>query len=165
MNVRQAERNDLERIVEIYNSTIPGRMVTADTEAVTVESRVDWFDAHQGNKPLYVIEKGIEIVGWLSFSDFYSRPAYDRTVEVSIYVDERFRGQGIGQYAVDKMKELATELDFKTLLAFIFSHNIPSIRLFEKNGFVLYGALPDIAEMDGQCYSLSILGCKISNLH
>ena len=38
--IRDAKHEDLARIVEIYYSTVPGRMVTADTEAVTVESKV-----------------------------------------------------------------------------------------------------------------------------
>ena len=39
MTLRDATEADLPAIVEIYNATIPGRMVTADLEPVTVESR------------------------------------------------------------------------------------------------------------------------------
>jgi len=46
-DARAATEADLPAIVEIYNSTIPGRMVTADLEPVTVESRRAWFQAHQ----------------------------------------------------------------------------------------------------------------------
>ncbi|GGB04413.1 N-acetyltransferase family protein [Macrococcus hajekii] len=161
MELRKAVLDDLERIVEIYNSTIASRMVTADTEPVTIESRLNWFNEHGQKKPLYVITEETDIIGWMSFSDFYSRPAYDKTVEVSLYIDENYRGQGIGQWAIKQMKERAGELNFRTLLAFIFSHNEPSIRLFEKNGFVTYGELPDVAEMDGRLYSLSILGYPV----
>ena len=38
--LRDATEADLPAIVEIYNATIAGRMVTADTSPVTVESRV-----------------------------------------------------------------------------------------------------------------------------
>jgi len=36
MQIRIAEINDLAAIVNIYNSTIPSRMVTADTQSVSV---------------------------------------------------------------------------------------------------------------------------------
>ena len=36
MTIRKATQNDLTDIVAIYNETIPGRMVTADTEEVSV---------------------------------------------------------------------------------------------------------------------------------
>lgn len=39
LNYRNATQNDLAAIVEIYNSTVPTRMVTADTEPVSVEDR------------------------------------------------------------------------------------------------------------------------------
>lgn len=38
-----------------------------------------------------------KIVGWLSFQDFYGRKAYDITAEISIYLDEKFRGRGYGK--------------------------------------------------------------------
>jgi L-amino acid N-acyltransferase YncA len=44
---REATRADLPSIVEIYNATIPSRMVTADLEPVSVESRVHWFEQHR----------------------------------------------------------------------------------------------------------------------
>lgn len=50
MTLRQAKIEDLPDIVDIYNSTIPGRMVTADTEFVTVEDKLDWFYAHNSEK-------------------------------------------------------------------------------------------------------------------
>ena len=39
LKFRDALKTDLEKIVEIYNSTIPSRTVTADTEPVSVQSR------------------------------------------------------------------------------------------------------------------------------
>lgn len=159
--MKKARIEDLPRIVEIYNSTVESRMVTADTSPVSVESRAEWFNNHTEKRPIFLFLKDDEIVGWLSFSDFYSRPAYQQTAEVSIYLDERYRGQGIGNYAVEQMKLQAKALNITTLLAFIFQHNTPSIKLFEKHGFVPYGTFPDVAQMDGQLYSLSILGFKV----
>lgn len=161
ITMKKAAIEDLPRIVEIYNSTVESRMVTADTEPVSVESRKEWFLQHSAKRPIFLFLKDTTVIGWLSFSDFYSRPAYNHTVEVSIYLDEAYRGLGIGNYAVNEMKRIAAELHIQTLLAFIFSHNTPSIRLFKKHGFVPYGEFPDVAEMDGRTYSLSILGFKV----
>ena len=46
-SLRLAEPADLPAIVEIYNATIASRQVTADLEPVPVESRFEWFRAHQ----------------------------------------------------------------------------------------------------------------------
>ena len=43
-----------------------------------------------------------------------------------------------------------------------FSHNDPSLRLFKSFGFAEWGKLPEIAEMDGKEFSLSILGKRVN---
>ncbi len=43
LTLRKAVLEDLDAVVAIYNSTIASRMVTADTEEVTPEDRMDWF--------------------------------------------------------------------------------------------------------------------------
>lgn len=55
MTLRLAENKDLEAVVAIYNSTIASRMVTADTEPVTPEDRMEWFSGHTESRPLYVV--------------------------------------------------------------------------------------------------------------
>jgi L-amino acid N-acyltransferase YncA len=70
--IRDAVHADLPAIVRIYNSSIAGRMATADTEPVSVESRERWFAEHQlARRPLWVAEAEGAIVGWLSFQSFY----------------------------------------------------------------------------------------------
>ena len=156
--------SDLKRIVEIYNSTIPSRMVTADTESVSVESRQKWFDEHNPTKrPIWVIEDNInQIVGWVSFQSFYGRPAYDATVEVSIYLDETQRGKGLGKQILQYCLDKAPGFGIKTLLGFIFSHNEPSLKLFRQFGFEDWATLPNIASLDGQERGLKILGKRIA---
>ena len=135
LNHRLAQREDLAAIVEIYNDTIPSRQVTADTEAVSVESRVPWFEAHiPSTRPLWVMEIDGRIAAWLSFSSFYGRPAYDRTAELSIYVAAPFRARGLGRYLLNAAMSAAPSLSIDTLLGFIFGHNEPSLALFERQG-------------------------------
>lgn len=82
---RQATREDLPSIVEIYNATIPSRLVTADLVPVSIESRIEWFEQHKLDfRPLWVAERDGHIAGWLSFSTFYGRPAYNKTAELSV---------------------------------------------------------------------------------
>lgn len=160
--MRIATENDLPAIVAIYNSTVATRQSTADTEAVTVESKIDWFRQHHpGKRPLLVHEIDGIIVGWVSFQSFYGRPAYDHTAEISIYLEPESCGKGLGRRLLDEALTLASQLDIKTVVGFVFSHNISSIRLLTSCGFKEWGRLPDIAEMDGKEFSLSIVGKRI----
>ncbi|MEP7164311.1 MAG: N-acetyltransferase family protein [Ferruginibacter sp.] len=160
---RNATSADLDKIVEIYNSTIASGMVTADTEPVSVESREEWFAEHSHDKrPLWVIENyADEIIGWVSFQSFYGRPAYDATVEISIYLDTMQRGKGLGKEVLQYCIDHAPQFGIQTLLGFIFSHNEFSLKLFRHLGFEDWGMLPNIAVIDGQERSLVILGKRI----
>lgn len=159
---RIAKREDLPEVVDIYNSTIPSRLVTADTEPVSVESRVCWFDEHSADfRPLWVVEIDGRVAGWLSFSSFYGRPAYNKTAEISVYVQEARRKQGLGSYFLAEALAYAPSLEVDTLLGFIFGHNMPSLVLFEKFGFERWGVLPKVAALDGVERDLIIVGRRV----
>jgi len=162
-NFRYATEADLPEIVRIYNSTVASRLVTADLEPVSVESRRAWFAAHTPDRhPLWVIEADGQMLGWVSLSAFYGRPAYDATSEISVYLDEAARGRGLGRTAVEYATAACPALGIKTLLGFIFSHNEPSLKLFEKLGYERWAHLPNVAELDGVERSLDILGLRLS---
>lgn len=154
--------NDLEKMVSTYNSTIASRLVTADLEPVTIESKMDWFNQHADNKrPLWLVLFNGAYAGWMSFNSFYGRPAYDGTVEISIYLEERFRGKGLGKACLSKAVDSCLELKIKTLLGFIFDHNEPSLQLFYKMGFEKWAHLPRIANMVDAERGLIIVGKRI----
>jgi L-amino acid N-acyltransferase YncA len=159
---RLARFEDLPAIVAIYNSTVPSRLVTADTEPVSVESRHAWFAEHTPEKrPLWVVEEDVQVIGWLSFSNFYGRPAYAGTAELSIYLSEAARGRRLGSYFLAAAIAFAPKIAVHTLLGFIFGHNTPSLKLFEKFGFQRWAHMPRVATLDGIERDLDILGKRV----
>jgi phosphinothricin acetyltransferase len=157
-----ALKEDLPAIVATYNSTIASRLVTADLEPVPVESKQAWFDAHSPNRrPLWLVTADDHYAGWMSFNSFYGRPAYDGTVEVSIYLEEKYRGKGLGKACLQKAIAEAPGLGILNLLGFIFGHNTPSLELFYDFGFEKWAHLPGVANMDGTLRDLIIVGKKI----
>jgi phosphinothricin acetyltransferase len=160
--IRDAREGDLERIVAIYNEAIPGRRATADTEPISVASRRPWFGEHSpGRRPLWVAEREGLVVGWLSFQSFYGRPAYAATAELSVYVTADVHRRGLGRQLLARAIERAPGLGLATLLAFVFGHNEPSLRLFEDHGFARWGHLPRVAILDGIERDLVILGRRL----
>lgn len=150
---------DLPAIVAIYNQAIPSRQATADLEPVSVESRLDWFYSHQPQtRPLWVIKRMEEIVGWMSLSDFYGRKAYQKTAEVSIYLAETEKNKGTGRAALTFLEQTITNFDIDTIVAYIFGHNLPSQQLFRRFGYMEWGHLPAVAELDEKKCDLKIFG-------
>ena len=162
VSIRDAREADLARIVAIYNQAVPGRRATADTEPVSVVSRRPWFEEHSADRrPLWVAERDRAIVGWLSFQSFYGRPAYAATAEVSVYVSSDAQRGGVGRQLLARAIERAPGLALETLVAFVFGHNEPSLRLFEAHGFTRWGHLPRVARLDGREADLLILGRRL----
>ncbi len=174
-SLRLAEPADLPAIVEIYNSTIASRQVTADLEPVSVESRFAWFRAHQRpERPIWVVESlgashdgaagsgaARSVLGWMTLSDYHERPAYRHTAEISIYCHPQMRGKGLGSYLLRRAIEFAPRIEVHTLIALIFGHNTGSLALFRKFGFDTWGTLPRVTELDGIERDVLILGRRL----
>ncbi len=157
IDIEIAQRRDLEEVIRIYNASIPGRLATADLEPVSVMERSAWFDAHHPTRPLWVARRGQAAVGWLSFEEFYGRPAYHRTAEVSVYVAPEHQRRGIARQLLGAAINRAPEFGVSVLVGFIFGHNAASLKLFESFGFERAGALPAVAELDGVMRDLVIV--------
>lgn len=160
--IRLAAAPDLPRIVEIYNAAIPTRRSTADLEPVSVRSRVAWFAIHDpARRPIWVVEVGGVVVGWLSFSDYYGRPAYRTTVEVGLYLAPEAQGQRLGRALLGHAIEAAPALGVRSLLWITFADNAASVALAERFGFARWGLLPRVTELDGERRDVAILGLEL----
>lgn len=161
--LRDATEDDLPGIVEIYNATIPGRMVTADLQPVTVGDRLPWLRAAAAaRRPVSVVANAEgSIVAWQSFDRFFPRAAYDGTAMVAIYVAESHRRRGLGRALLAAAIVRAPSLGIHTLLGYIFGHNEPSLRLFEMQGFARWAHLPRVALLDGVERDLIIVGRRL----
>jgi L-amino acid N-acyltransferase YncA len=161
--IRHGEARDLAGIVDIYNASIPGRLATADTEAVTVAQREEWFRAFDSaSRPIWVAEAADgSIAGWLGFRSFYGRPAYHRTVESAVYVAPAHQREGVARRLLAHALAQCPGLGIANVLGFVFAHNMPSVTLFEAHGFGRWGLLPKVCEMDGKEHDVLILGKRI----
>lgn len=162
LTFRLAEEKDLLNILGTYNAAIPAKMATADLEPQSMEERKKWFEKHRvGNRPAWVLEFNGTYAGWMSVSNFYGRPAYLATVEFSLYIEQAFQGKGFGKKAIAYALQQAPSLGIKTVLAYVFAHNVPSLELFKKQGFEVWGHFFGVANMDGVERDLIILGKKV----
>ncbi len=170
--VQRASDEDLSEILVIYNQSIAGKQATANLTPVTSEERTAWFAEHlnSATRPIYVVravDKGIDsdkqkelspIVAWGSFSDLYARPAYHISSEISIYLHKDYHCQGLGSLLAHWMLEQAPSLGIYNIVALIFAHNQPSLKLFRKLGFEQWGYMPQVCDMNGFIADVVMLG-------
>jgi L-amino acid N-acyltransferase YncA len=156
--IRDATIEDLAAIVGIYNQSIPAGRATADTRPITVADRTPWFAQFSPDKrPIWVAEQEGRIVGCVYITSFYGgRPAYDKTAEVSLYIDSSAQGTGLGTLLMQKMIDACPRLGVTTLIGMYFDHNEATRRLNARFGFEPVGHLPAIAEVHGEKRGLKI---------
>lgn len=159
LTIRVATIDDLPQIVDIYNQSVTTKQATADLTPVTVADRQAWFDAHTGKRPLVVAQNAEnQLLGWGSLSDLYARPAYHISSEISIYVANEAKGQGVGKALVNHLLQVAPSCGVQQVVALIFAHNTPSLGLFKTLGFEKWGNFKQVCDMDGFIADVVILG-------
>jgi phosphinothricin acetyltransferase len=159
IKIRDAQDVDLAAIVRIYNDAVTTRISTAQLDPVTVEERKDWIKDHSPDKhPFWVAEIDGEVAAWLTVKAFIPRCAYSGTVELSVYVDQRFRRRGLARTLLEEIIARADSLGINAMVGLIFAHNEPSLKLFAQLGFEKWGLLPDVALLDGLHADLTIMG-------
>lgn len=133
------EDRDAAATLLIHNHYVTETTVTFALEPRTLAAQVEWIQAHRGAHPAVVAVDGERIVGFGSLSGFRPRPAYNTTVEDSVYVDPHHLGKGAGFAILSRLCELAAEYGYHSMIARITGHNQASIALHERCGFILVG--------------------------
>ena len=97
-----------------------------------------------------IAQSGNEIVGWAALSAVSSRQVYRGVADVSVYIAESARGQGIGSALLAALIAESERNGVWTLQAGILAENAVSIHLHEKAGFRTVGRRERIACLDGR---------------
>ena len=148
--LRQAKVEDLDAITEIYNDAILHTVATFDTKTKTLEEQKAWFDGHGPNNPIVVAEEDGLVVGWTALSSWSDRCAYSDTAEISLYVDEKHRGKGIGRKLIEAIIEEGKKAGLHAVIARIAEGNEVSVDLHKSVGFEHIGVMKEVGRKFGK---------------
>jgi phosphinothricin acetyltransferase len=151
VSVRLAERRDADAMRSIYNVEVAESTVTFDLVPRTLDEQVEWIDRHSGGHPAVVaVDDGGTVVGFGSLTPYRDRPAYQPTVEDSVYVRRDVRGAGIGRVLLDDLVRLALAHGFHSMIARIVGGHEASIALHERCGFEIVGTEREVGRKLGK---------------
>ncbi|HFI0167664.1 TPA: N-acetyltransferase family protein [Streptococcus suis] len=135
IDIRSARTEDAADLVAIYAPYVEKTAITFETEVPTVEAFASRIEKTLEKFPyLVAVEEG-KVVGYAYASTYYTRAAYDWTVELSVYVSREARGKGIGSLLYDALEEELTARGFKNFLACVALPNPASLALHKKRGY------------------------------
>jgi len=143
--IRKLQEQDIEAVNIIYNQAIEAKL-NAYLQTISLTERLAWFKKRDNQLyPSFIFEQDKEVLGWLYFSPYRSgRGALAQVGEVSYYVHQQYHRQGIGYSLLKYGIEIASEYQFKHMIAILLSTNTASIRLLEKLDFEKWGKIPHI---------------------
>jgi len=123
---------DWDQVREIFIQGIVTGNATFETQAPSWDH---WDSSHLSCCRLVVRRQNARLSGWAALSRVSARQVYGGIAEVSIYVANDCRGQGVGAALLEKLVEESEAAGLWTLQAHIFPENEASLRLHQKAGF------------------------------
>jgi phosphinothricin acetyltransferase len=144
IDIRDALLEDASAIAEIYNHYVLDTTATFDMVPKSPRDRAAWIADREGSHPALVAEVEGRIVGWGALSTWGERPAWNLTVELSVYVELPWRSKGIGRRLIEELLDRAETAGHHAVIGQIVSENRASIRLAETMGFQRVGVLREV---------------------
>ncbi|WP_156009336.1 GNAT family N-acetyltransferase [Streptococcus ruminantium] len=135
IEIRSVRPSDVEELVAIYAPYVEETVITFETQVPTATEFADRIEKILEKFPYLVAEEEGRILGYAYASTYYPRAAYDWTVELSIYISQKARGQGIGNLLYSHLEKELIARGFKNFLACISIPNPASLALHEKMGY------------------------------
>ena len=131
VKVRSMVEQDWDSVARIYQQGMDTNISTFQTECPSYE---EWDKGHVKSCRLVAIE-GEEIIGWAALSAVSSRCVYAGVGELSIYVDNNYKGKGVGSKLLSCLIAESEKHEFWTIQSGIMEENEASINLHKKCGF------------------------------
>lgn len=152
MEIRKAERRDLQALLAIYNYEVEHGVATLDLQKKDLTQWGQWFDAHNvANHPLIVAEVDGHIAGYASLSDYREKEAYKSTVELSVYIAPEDRRKGVATALMEEiLREAREDVRTHTVVSVITAGNEASIRLHGRFGFEFCGTIREVGMKFGK---------------
>lgn len=137
VEIRPASLADLSAINDIYNQYVAEAHYTFDVEPMSADGRREWFthyDTSGRYRVLVAVSSGT-VVGYASSGRFRAKPAYQTSIETSVYLAPGSVGRGAGSRLYQALFKALEGEDVHRAYAGIALPNPASIGLHERFGF------------------------------
>ncbi|MGI9226551.1 MAG: GNAT family N-acetyltransferase [Candidatus Nanopelagicaceae bacterium] len=155
MKIRLAKRTDVPSMREIFNEVLRNSNSIYREEEVTLEERYAWFDEKlEHGFPIFGAYEGDHLIGYAGYGTWRAAQGYRKSVELTIYVDQKFRGVGIGSALMKTIIDHAKTDGYHVMIGAIDAANQQSIEFHKRFGFVEVARMPEVALKNDQWLTL-----------
>ena len=150
--VRPGTTADLPAVAAIYTHYVLRTTLTFNTAVLTPREWTRRYESSVANGPyhLLVAEVDAGVVGYVETQRFRPKPAYDRSLELSVYVAPDAAGRGVGGALYGSLFDRLADTAFHRAFAIVALPNDASVRFHERWGFVHRGTLTEAGHKFGR---------------
>lgn len=141
---------ELPAVLDIYTYYIENSTATFHMHPLSLDEMRGIVFFEDPKYRTFTIKMDGELCGYVLLTRYKPREAYDGTAEVTVYLKPEYTGRGMGEEAIRFIEKFARQKQFHVLVAIITGGNSPSIRAFEKNGFVKCAHFKEMGKKFGQ---------------
>ncbi|QDS89440.1 N-acyltransferase YncA [Rosistilla ulvae] len=160
MLIRDAVQSDLDAIFEILNHEILTGVNTFKLDPLSPAQQQAWWQLHTADAfPVLAAEDpAAALMGWASLSPWsLTAGGYHRTSEVSVWIGEPFRGQGVGKALFAALIDRAHRIGHRVLLSKVEASNQASLALHHRFGFRDVGIMHGVGDKFDRELDVAIL--------
>ncbi len=152
--VRDAAPGDLPAVAAIYTHYVLKTTITFNTEVRTPREWIDRYEVAVGTGQFHLLvahDDDGSVLGYVETQRFRPKPAYDRSLELSVYVSPDATGRGVGNALYEHLfARLERDERFHRAYSIIALPNDVSVAFHQRWGFVHRGTLTEVGYKFGR---------------
>ena len=153
--IRPYQKADTPAILEIINDSILNTFHNYDYDPKSLEELEKLFAEKQvEGYPILVGLMDGAVCGYATYGKFRAKPGYNRTIEHSIYLNEKAQGKGLGSELMRQLIQIATAKGYHVMIAGMNSDNLGSYRFHQRLGFEEVARMPEVSFKFGKWLTL-----------
>ncbi|MFT7246026.1 MAG: phosphinothricin acetyltransferase [Candidatus Azotimanducaceae bacterium] len=154
-----AKPADLPELTEIYNHYVLNTAFTFDTTPFSAADRKTWLTQFEPASihQCLVAKRNNDILGYASSSKLRPKPAYNSSVETTIYLRPDAGGDGLGSRLYQTLLTNLENLGVHRVYGIVALPNEASMHLHQQHGFVQIGVLNEVGYKFGQFHDTAWL--------
>jgi L-amino acid N-acyltransferase YncA len=153
---------DAAAVAAIYRTAVEGSHISFEEQAPTQSEMAERMRSVLARTPWLVAEVDRDVIGYAYASPHRDRAAYRWSVDISVYVAERHRGEGIGRALYDALLAYLRRQGFVNVYAGIALPNPGSIALHESIGMRLIGTYERVGFKLGRWHDVAWYGLRLA---
>ena len=157
-HIRPAGPDDLAELLDIYNHYVRETAITFDIEPLTQRAWRAWFGKFGETGPHRLLvaadSAGGQLLAYAYTSQFRAKPAYDPSVEVTVYTAPGEAGKGLATALYRALFVAIAREDVHRAYAAIVTPNPASEALHVRFGFRQVGVLSQVGRKFGRYHDV-----------